>query len=140
MSSANKAFISSARSVSDLKAHLVLTTKYRRPLFTDKMLTRLELIFLDLLENSWNCKLIEFNGESNHVHLIFQYTPQVQLSKLVNNLKTVSSRYLKKEFRERFQQFYWKDALWNGSYFIASCGGVTVEQLKKYVENQKRPQ
>jgi putative transposase len=140
VSSANSEFVSSARSVSDLKAHLVLTTKYRKPLFTDEMLTRLGNIFLDLLENSWNCRLIEFNGESNHIHLLFQYTPQMQLSKLVNNLKTVSSRYLKKEFEERFKQFYWKDALWNGSYFIASCGGVTVEQLKKYVENQKRPQ
>jgi len=139
VSSTKKEFVSSARSVSDLKAHLVLTTKYRRALFNDEMLTRLEDILLNLLENSWECKLVEFNGESNHIHLIFQYVPQIQLSKLVNNLKTVSSRYLKKEFEERFKQFYWKDALWNGSYFIASCGGVSVEQLKKYVENQERP-
>jgi len=26
-----------------------------------------------------------------------------------------------------------------GAYFVASCGGVTVEQLKKYVENQNSP-
>lgn len=140
MSSTKQEFVSSARSISDLKAHLVLTTKYRRPLFTDEMLVRLKNIFSDLLENSWSCSLIEFNGEKNHVHLLFQYTPQIQLSKLVNNLKTVSSRYLKKEFEEQFRKFYWKDALWNGSYFVASCGGVSVEQLKKYVENQKRPQ
>jgi len=70
---------------------------------------------------------------------IFQYTPQIQLSKLINNLKTVSSRYLKKEFPERFSRFYWKDALWSGSYFISSCGGVTVEVLKKYVQEQNRP-
>ena len=23
-----------------------------------------------------------------------------------------------------------------GAYFVASCGGVTVEQVRKYVENQ----
>ncbi|NJR47826.1 MAG: hypothetical protein HC775_20060, partial [Hyellaceae cyanobacterium CSU_1_1] len=45
---------------------------------------------------------------------------------LVNNLKTVSSRYLKKEFPERFSRFYWKDALWSGSYFISSCGGAWI--------------
>jgi putative transposase len=58
---------------------------------------------------------------------------------LVNNLKTVSSRYLKKDFSDRFAQFYWKDALWSSSYFISSCGGVTVDVLKKYVQEQNRP-
>ena len=70
--------------------------------------------------------------EKDHLHIILQYTPQIQLSKLVNNLKTVSSRYLKQEFPDRFSQFYWKDALWSDSYFISSCGGVTVDVLKKY--------
>ena len=42
--------VSRGRSVSDLKAHLVLTTKYRRNLFTKEMLDRLHEIFEDLLE------------------------------------------------------------------------------------------
>lgn len=130
--------ISSARSVSSLKAHLVLVPKYRRPLFNDEMLSRLEAIVKDLL-TKWNCQCLEINGEKDHLHLIFQYTPQIQLSKLVNNLKTVTSRYLKKEFPDRFSQFYWKNALWSGSYFISSCGGVTVEVLKQYVQEQDRP-
>ena len=130
--------ISSARSVSSLKAHLVLVPKYRRPLFNDEMLVRLEKIVKDLLVK-WNCRCIEVNGEKDHLHVTLQFTPQIQLSKLVNNLKTVSSRYLKKEFPNRFSQFYWKDALWSGSYFISSCGGVTVDVLKKYVQEQDRP-
>ncbi|MGL5872341.1 MAG: IS200/IS605 family transposase [Xenococcaceae cyanobacterium] len=138
MSKNHDDLIASARSVSSLKAHLVLVTKYRRPLFNSKMLLALENIVKDLL-SKWNCKCIEFNGEENHIHLIFQYTPQIQLSKLVNNLKTVSSRYLKKDFPDRFTQFYWKDALWSSSYFISSCGGVTVDVLKKYVQEQDRP-
>lgn len=102
------------------------------------MIIRLEEIMKELLKK-WGCKCIEINGEKDHIHLLFQYTPQVQLSKLVNNLKTVSSRYLKKEFQDRFEKYYWKDALWSGSYYISSCGGVTVEVLKKYVQNQNRP-
>ncbi len=130
--------ISSARSVSSLKAHLVLVPKYRRPLFNNEILTRLEILIKNLLAK-WNCPCLEVNGEKDHLHVIFQYTPQIQLSKLVNNLKTVTSRQLKKEFPERFEQFYWKDALWSGSYFISSCGGVTVEVLKQYVQEQNRP-
>ncbi|NMG21280.1 hypothetical protein DP116_18225 [Brasilonema bromeliae SPC951] len=57
----------------------------------------------------------------------------------MTSLKTRPSRYLRKEFPDRVNKFYHKDVLWNGSYFIASCGGVTVEMLKKYVESQNKP-
>jgi putative transposase len=89
--------IHKARGVSDLKCHLVLTTKYRRKVLTDPMLTRLEAIFKALMVK-WDGRLIEFNGERDPVHLLLQYTPQTEPSKLINNLKTVSSRYLRKEF------------------------------------------
>jgi putative transposase len=133
-----KNFIHKARGVSDLKAHLVLTPKYRRKIFTDPMLTRLEEIFGNLMEK-WEGRLIEFNGETDHVHLLIQYTPQTELSKLINNLKTVSSRYMRKEFETRVNEFYCKDVLWTSGYGVFSCGGVTVEELKKYIENQNRP-
>ena len=82
---------------------------------------------------------VEFNGEGNHVHLLFQYYPDVQLSKLVNNLKSVSSRRLRQEFPDDVEKVYWKNVLWNGSYFVASCGGVTVSTLRKYIEQLDAP-
>lgn len=131
-------YIHRARGVSSLKAHIVLTPKYRRSVFNDAMLTRLEGIYANLMEK-WEGKLIEFNGEADYVHLLVQYNPQTQPSKLINNLKTVSSRYLRKEFPEQVNRYYWKQVLWTSGYFIASCGGVTVEQLKEYVQQQDRP-
>lgn len=131
-------FVSRGRSVSDLKAHLVLTTKYRRKLFTKEMLERMHEILEDLL-TKWECKIVEFNGEENHIHLLFQYHPGIELSKFVNSVKTVTSRRLRSEFEERVNKFYYKDVLWKGSYFIASCGGVTVSALKKYIESQDSP-
>jgi putative transposase len=130
-------YLSRARGVSDLKAHLVLKTKYRKKIFNKEMLDFLDKILSELLEK-WDCKLIEFNGETDHVHILFQYKPQICLSTLINNIKTVTSRRIRKEFSERLEKFYWKDAFWNNSYFIASCGGVTIEVLKKYVENQAK--
>ncbi len=133
-----KDFVSNGRSVSDLKAHLVLTTKYRRKVFTTEMLQRLTEVVGDLCEK-WNCKLIEFNGEADHIHVLFQYYPQMSLPKFINNLKSVSSRRLRSEFAERVSKFYCKSLLWNESYFIASCGGVTVSILKRYIEQQNPP-
>ncbi len=63
------------------------------------------------------------------------------LSKLIANLKTVSSRLIRRDFPELAgKYFYNKPYFWTGAYFVASCGGVTVSQLKQYVENQKSPQ
>jgi putative transposase len=102
------------------------------------MLDRLHEVFEDLLEK-WECRVIEFNGEENHIHLLFQYHPGIELSKLVNSVKTVTSRRLRSEFEQRVNEFYYRDVLWNGSYFIASCGGVTVSALKKYIQAQDSP-
>jgi putative transposase len=65
----SKDFIHKARGLSDLKCHLVLTTKYRQKILTDLMLTRLEEIFKNIMEK-WEGKLVEFNGERDHVHLL----------------------------------------------------------------------
>jgi putative transposase len=131
-------FVSKGRSVSDLKVHLVLTTKYRRKVFNTEMLNRLHEILEDLL-SKWDCKLVEFNGEADHVHVLFQYHPDIALSNLVNNLKSVTSRKLRQEFADYLASIYWKDVFWNGSYFVASCGGVTISMLRQYIENQSRP-
>ncbi len=132
------AFVSKGRSLSDLKVHLVLTTKYRRQVFTGKMLERLHEIIEDLL-GKWDCKIVEFNGEADRVHILFQYHPDVAISNLVNNIKSVSSPRLRQEFTEHLSAFYKKDVFGNGSYFVASCGGVTIATLRQYIEKQDTP-
>lgn len=127
------------RSVYTLTAHTVFVTKYRRPVINHPILERLKQIFQDTCQK-WGSTLVEFNGESDHVHLLINYPPHVQLSKLIANLKTVSSRLIRKEFAEEVDRFYHKPVFWTGSYFVASCGGVSIEQLRKYVERQSSPQ
>ena len=131
-------FVDRARSVSDLKAHLVLTTKYRKKVLTGEMIARLGDVINELCQK-WNCKVIEFSGEDNHIHLLFQYYPQMELPKFIGNIKSVTSRKLRQEFPEQINKFYWKKVFSNESYFIASCGGVTISVLKKYIENQDTP-
>lgn len=126
------------RSVYDLNVHLVLVTKYRRKVINQTMLTRLNAIFQSTC-SKWRSELREFNGEADHVHLLISYPPDLDLSKFINNLKTVSSRLIRKEFPEQVNRFYDKPVFWSGAYFVASCGGVTLEQIKAYVEKQQSP-
>lgn len=123
------------RNVYDLNIHLVLVTKYRKKVINKAMLQRLQEIFASTC-TKWRSQLKEFNGESDHVHLLINYPPDVEVSKLVGNLKTVSSRLIRKKFDEVLKSVYFKPVFWSGAYFVASSGGVTIEQLKKYVENQ----
>ncbi|HEX2491738.1 MAG TPA: IS200/IS605 family transposase, partial [Blastocatellia bacterium] len=115
--------------------HLVMVTKYRRKAITNEMLELLRVIFQETLEK-WHSELIEFNGEADHVHLLFQTNPTVQLSKLVNNLKTVSSRLIRRDFRERLKHIYWKPVFWHRSYCLITAGGATIEIMRKYIEEQ----
>ena len=70
------------RSVYKLTAPVVFVTKYRKKAINEKVLTRLKEIFTDTLIK-WECCLVEFNGESDHVHLLIDYKPDIALSKLI---------------------------------------------------------
>lgn len=87
----------------------------------------------------FGAELYEFNGESDHVHLLVHYPPTVTLSKLVNSLKGVSSRLLRDEFSDHLHQYLWGNALWSPSYFVASAGGAPLAIVSEYIANQKRP-
>lgn len=119
--------------------HLVLSMKYRHPCLSADMLERLEAIFNDLL-GQWEGELIEFGGEADHVHLLFEVDPTVRLSDLVKNLKSVSARKMRQEFAQQLQRFYWKPYFWNRAYALISTGGrANIETLLRYIENQDDP-
>jgi putative transposase len=121
-----------------LHAHLVFVTKFRHQAFTDAHLRRLEEIFRSVCAD-FECELVEFNGEAEHVHLLVNFPPKVALSKLVNSLKGVSARRMRQEFPE-LERHYWRARrLWSGSYFAGSVGGAPLTVLRQYIEQQHRP-
>ena len=84
-----------------LQYHLVLVTKYRNPVIRDNIETRLHEIIKFLFEKA-DCTLIEVNSKEDHVHILFEATLHTDLSTLVNNIKTVTSRRLRKEFEKSY--------------------------------------
>ncbi len=126
------------RAVYSLTAYVVFVTKYRKPILTDKLLTELESIFASILRTREG-ELLQFNGEKDHVHLLVSYKPSLSVSNLIANLKATSSKTMWRNHADYLQQQYHKRVLWTGSYFVASCGGVTLEKLRLYVEQQDRP-
>lgn len=119
-----------------IHAHLVFVTKYRRGVFRQEHLDSLHRILADVCKD-FDAELIEFNGERDHVHLLIHYPPKVALSALVNSLKGVSSRLLRKEFGDFHPWLKRRGVLWSPSYFAASCGGAPIEILRQYIEQQQ---
>lgn len=126
---------SNRNSVYSLKYHLVVITKYRHKCINSEILDELEKIFTRLL-NDKDCKVLEFGGEKDHIHVLFETPPHIQLSKLVNILKTVSSRLIKKDYEEHLKKYYWESAFWSRSYCIISTGGATISTIEEYIQSQ----
>jgi putative transposase len=118
-----------------MHAHLVFTTKYRHPVFTDRHLTRIEEIMRAVCMN-FETELTAFNGGTNHIHVLVNFPPKVAVSKLVNSLKGVSSRLLRKEFEDLWFAYWKGERLWSGSYFAGSAGGVPISVVHQYIEQQ----
>ena len=122
-----------------LHYHIILTIKYRHKAITSEMLIRLQMIFADVAQ-SWRCRLIEFGGEADHVHLLVEAHPSMDLARFVGNLKTVSSRYIRKEYADHLKRFFWKNKFWNNADGVVSSGGhASIEQLLEYVRDQETP-
>ena len=121
-----------------LHAHLVFVTKYRHEVFTDQHLSRMEEIMRAVCAD-FETELVEFNGEPDHVHLLVNFPPKVSVARLVNSLKGVSSRLLRREFPDLVRHYWRAQRLWSGSYFAGSVGGAPLEVLRQYIEQQARP-
>lgn len=121
-----------------LNYNLVLVTKYRKQCFNAEILDRLKIIASELCQQ-WDVELLEFNGEADHVHLLLEMHPNIMPSKFINNLKTVTSRLIRKEFTAHLAQFYLEPTLWTRAYCLLTTGGASIDTIRQYIEKQNRP-
>jgi putative transposase len=118
--------------------HLVFVTKYRRSVFTDAMLERLNAVFAETMEQMEGT-LLEFGGEDDHVHLLVSCHPKTAVSNLVGKLKGKSSYILRNEFWSEIKNKLWGDHFWSPSYCVVSCGGASLDVVRAYIEDQRKP-
>jgi putative transposase len=126
---------SSSHAVYNLKLHIVFVTKYRRKTLSPDLLGYLETAFGEIL-SAWRCKLLEFGGEPDHVHLLIDIHPALDISVLINNLKTASARRTRNRFADHLAPFYRKPLFWSRAYFVGSVGAATLETVRAYVDAQ----
>lgn len=121
-----------------LNYHLILITKYRKKVFTnDEIIERTKEIMRNIATD-FDVVIINQECGEDHIHLMISTKPTTELTKLVNLLKSTSSRYLKKEYENDLSDVLYGDSFWSDSYYIATAGNVSVDTIYKYIENQRK--
>lgn len=120
-----------------LQYHMVLVMKYRRPALTGDVKKCVYGAIREGLENR-GCRVIDMNGEPDHVHILFEAPPDEKLTELANVLKTRSARMTWKRYPRELRKFYWgeKHLFWTDSYFVTTVGYNTEAVVSCYIRNQ----
>lgn len=121
-----------------MQVHLVFVARYRRKIFDPDAIEKLRSYFASVCAD-FDVELVEMDGEIDHVHLLINYPPKLAVSSLVNSLKGVSSRLLRRDRPDIAQRYYYKGVLWTPGYFASSCGGAPISIIRQYIEQQQTP-
>jgi len=117
--------------------HLITVVKYRQKVFTnDKLVSDLKSMVCDIA-HSFDVEIIEQGCDVDHIHILFRAKPTLDMTKFINILKGHTSRKLREKYKNFLRNKLWGDSFWSPSYFLATSGNVTIDILKKYVENQR---
>ena len=87
------------------------------------------------VSDSMHFRILEFNGEADHIHVLLEFPPKLSVSTLAKHLKGVSSRAYSKAGHPKPSE----KTLWSPSYFASSVGGAPLEVVERYIEQQARP-
>ncbi len=124
-------------SVYALHYHLIICVKYRKKAFTNNEIINRIKEKIKQISESFDVKINNQECDIDHIHILFKCKPQTDLVKYINSLKGVTSRILRKEF-PKLKNILWGDSFWSESYCLITTGQVTLDQLKKYVESQRK--
>ncbi|KAB2947300.1 MAG: IS200/IS605 family transposase [Candidatus Methanoperedens sp.] len=124
-----------AHSVYTLQYHLVQVVKYRKKVFGNEKIVDLLKQKIHDISTTFHVEVLDIGCDIDHFHMIFRSKPTLEIPKYLNAVKTITSREIRRTFPE-IKEKLCGDAFWSPSYFLATTGQVTLEQLNKYVENQ----
>lgn len=114
--------------------HLVLVTKYRRPVIDDDISAYAKSIFERIAE-SYHITLVEWNHDQDHVHIMFKGQPKTELTKFINSYKSATSRLIKRDYPKVKKQL-WQEMFWSRSFCLLTTGGAPIETIWAYIQKQ----
>lgn len=124
-----------AHSVYALQYHFVQVVKYRRSVFEDERIVDFLKQEIREISESFEVNVLNIECDKDHFHMIFKAKPTLDIPRYINAIKTITSREIQRNF-QKVKENLLKGVFWSPSYFLATTGQVTLDVLKKYVEEQ----
>lgn len=120
-----------------LQYHMVLVTKYRNPILINSVKDHVYRTIRTTMEEK-NIRILEMNGEPDHIHILFECGPEISPLTLANVLKTRTARFVRRDLPEEVKKFYRSDTpmFWSKSYFVCTIGENNKEIVERYIQNQ----
>jgi REP element-mobilizing transposase RayT len=109
--------------------------KYRREVFENERIVDFLKEKIREISENFEVDVLNIECAKDHFHMIFKAKPTLDIPRYINAVKTITSREIQRNFPE-VKEKLWKGVLWSPSYFLATTGQVTLDVLKKYVEEQ----
>jgi putative transposase len=119
------------QSLSKILLRLVFSTKKRAPVLDDIFREALHSYIAGILLNLAS-PAVTIGSVEDHIHLLLQSSKNIGVSKIVEEVKKSSSKWLKgvdgcsHEFR------------WQTGYAVFSVSSSDVGVVKRYIENQRK--
>jgi putative transposase len=129
----NKRWTHSNKAIFNIGYHLIWCTKYRKQLLTEDIENRLKNL-LEQKSKDINVSIEKIEVLPEHVHLFVKCSPVDSPHFIVQQFKGYTSRILRSEFKELRTKI---PTLWTRSYYCESCGHISEDTVKKYIEDQK---
>jgi len=129
-------YISTNHSKHYLKAHLILVTKYRKPLLVNQLKDDMYTIFNNIIDNS-DFSVEVFESDINHIHFLIRYIPRLSISQIVRRLKQQSTKHIWELHPMLLRREYWyKNLFWSSGYFVCSIGEASPDTIRQYILSQ----
>lgn len=109
--------------------HIVFSTKHREALIYPPYEEELHAYLGGICKNL-ECVPIKVGGYTNHVHILCMLSKKIALIKLMEELKSHSSKWMKTK-DESLKNFYWQDG-----YGAFSVNPSEIDTVIEYISNQ----
>jgi putative transposase len=109
--------------------HIVFSTRFRQHWIYPPLEEELHS-YLGGICKRLSCPVIKVGGYTDHVHILCMLSPTIALMKLVEELKSHSSKWIKTKGMG-YENFYWQEG-----YGAFSVNPADVEYVSDYIGNQ----
>jgi putative transposase len=130
---------SSGHTVGETNLHLQFTPAYRRDIFSNPLVRELTVAYILERAQEMKVHIAAIECGPDHLHLFVKNWKNWKIPVLAGQLKTYSSRMMRKGHKGLFICKLWGEKFWSAGYFHRTVGAVTADTVKHYIaEGQKK--